>query len=267
VKRRDQSELVGQALTYAFTSDETALRRAAFSTYSSWGRHHSRHIDVSWHAVCRQGFADENDAIRSYSASAFPFIGFKDIQERDQFLLDMLLQPDGGTQAQRLSALRATSLTRLISDPVKQAVIGLAGSDNIDVANTASMLAERWRPKGTFEGLGSWLAGALLWTLLLTTAAIAVGFETYFVARLLQNIAAGSGRLTAVGISVAWFFLSLALGLTLFMAALGAGHGGGVGYEIFAVLAVIDAVFFGVGWLLSLAVRRRSPAAAGKSPA
>jgi hypothetical protein len=261
VKRRDQSKLAGQALTYALSGDETALQLAAFSTYSSWGRHHSRYVDISWHDVCGQAFADENDAIRSYAARAFPYIGFADTQERDQFLLDMLFPIEGAsagkTALRQLSAIHAISGLRLISDPVKQSVTALVGSDNADIAATAGMLAERWRPKGNFEGLGTWLTGALFWILLLTPAVIAAGFETYFVARLFQNIADGASRLLPVLISVVWFFLSLGLGLTLFMGVLGLGHGGNVGAEIFAVLAVIDAVFFGVGWLLSLAVRQR----------
>ncbi|MEJ2088232.1 MAG: hypothetical protein P8Y69_07125, partial [Gammaproteobacteria bacterium] len=48
VKRRDQSELVGAALTYAFNHDDPALRRAAFATYPEWGRHHARYITVDW---------------------------------------------------------------------------------------------------------------------------------------------------------------------------------------------------------------------------
>ncbi len=260
LKRRDQSERVGQALSYAFTSDESALRLIAFGTYPEWGRHHAKYIDVSWRDVCARAFADENQAIRNGSASAFRFIGFENNRERDRFLLDMLLLRNGGTDVQQLSALHATSTLSSISDPVKQAVIDLVGSSNADIAYAAGMLAERYRPKGLFEGLGSWLAGALLWTLLLTPAVIAAGFETYFIARLLQSIADGASRLVPVLVSVVWFFSSIALGLTLFAGVLGYGHGGASGVEIYATLAVIDVVFFGVGWLLSLAVRQRHPA-------
>ena len=256
VKRRDQSKLVGQALTYALSSDETALRLAAIGSYAERGRHHARFIDISWPEFCARAFADENESIRVRTASAFRFIPFGNIQERDRFLLDMLQ----GDETQQLSALRATSHTRMITDPVKQAVISLAESKNADIAATASMLAERYRLKGPLEGLGSWLAGALFWTLLLTPAVTAVGFETYFVARLLQNIADGTSRLVPILISVGWFFLSLALGLTLFMGVLGFGHGGGLSVEIYAILAVINAVFFGVGWLLSLAMRQHHSA-------
>ena len=115
VQRRDQSELVGRALTYAFSSSETALRLVAFSTFSQWGRHHSRFIDVSWQEVCQRAFADADQAIRSRAAMTFAFIPFADIQTRDLFLLEMLQ----GTQDQQLSALRAASSSKLISDPVK----------------------------------------------------------------------------------------------------------------------------------------------------
>lgn len=254
VKRRDQSELVGRALTYAFSSDETALRLAAISSYSEWGRHHSRFIDISWPEFCAQAFADENESIRIQIAGAFRFIPFANIQERDRFLLDML----HGDEAQQLSALRATSHSQLVSDPVKQAVIGLVESNNADIAATARMLAERYRPKGPLEKLGPWFAGALFWILLLIPAITAVGFETYFVARLLQNISDGTRRLAATLVSVAWFFLSLGLGLILFIGVLALGHGGGRLDEFYAILAVINVVFFSTGWLLSLAVRRRS---------
>jgi hypothetical protein len=56
VKRRDQSTLVGGALTYAFGSDEPALRRVAFATYPEWGRHHVSHIAVDWARVTATAF-------------------------------------------------------------------------------------------------------------------------------------------------------------------------------------------------------------------
>ncbi len=253
VQRRDQSELVGRALTYAFSSDEIALRLAAISTYTEWGRHHSQFIDVSWHEVCAEGFADENESMRIGMAGAFPFIPFANVEERDRFLLDMLQ----GDEAQQLSALRASAQSSLVSEPVKRAVVGLAASSNAEIAAAASMLAEQDRPKGRFEGLGARLAGTAFLVLLLLPAITAVGFETYFVARLLQRIAEGSGRLAATAVSVAWLLSSLALGLLLFMGVLGLGHGGvGLG-EINAMLGVTNVVFFGVGWVLSLAVRKR----------
>jgi hypothetical protein len=136
VQRRDQSELVGRALTYAFSSNETALRLVAFSTFAEWGRHHSRFIDVSWQEVCQRAFADADQAIRTRAAMTFAFIPFADIQTRDLFLLEMLQ----GTQDQQLSALRAASSSKLISDPVKQAIASLADSSNPDIAGSAGML-------------------------------------------------------------------------------------------------------------------------------
>lgn len=253
VQRRDQSELVGQALAYAFTSDETALRLTAFNTFSEWGRHHARYIDVSWREVCRRAFADENEAVRVRSASAFRFMSFADNQTRDQFLLEMLQ----GTETQQLSALQAASGTSMLADPVKQAITSLTDSANPSIAGSAGMLAERYRPKGRFEGLGSWLTGVTFLGLLGLPALTAMGFETYFVARLLQNIANGSKRLATILASVAWFVLSLGLGLTLFMGVMGLGHSGSLSGEIYLFLIVVNTVFFGIGWLLSLAVRQR----------
>ena len=187
VRRRDQSEFVGRALGYAFSSDETALRLAAFSTYPEWGRHHSSHIHVDWRDVCRRAFADDDEAIRVRAASSFRFIPFADRAARDLFLLEML----SGTATQQHTALRAISGTRMISDAVKSAVVELAGSGNADVAGLAGMLEERYRPKGRFDGLGSWFASAVFWFLLTLPALTAVGFETYFVARLLQSTVEG----------------------------------------------------------------------------
>jgi hypothetical protein len=116
---------------------------------------------------------------------------------------------------------------------------------------------ECYRPKGRFEGLGSWLAGAIFIGLLGLPALTAMGFETYFVARLLQNIAEGRKRLATIAVSVAWFVLTVALGMTLFMGVMGFGHGGRLSGEIYLALTVINIVFIGVGWLLSLTVRRR----------
>ena len=253
VRRTEQPERVGSALSYAFTSNEAALRLTAFSTFSEWGRHHSRFIKVDWPDVCARAFADDNESIRVNVASNFRFIPFADLDARDRFLLDML----GGTARQQLTALRAVSGSRMISDAVKQAVIGLAGSSDTGVAQVADMLKERYRPKGPFEGLGSWLAGAVFWSLLLLPAFTALGFETYFVARLLQKISNGENPVGPALVSVIWFVLSFALGIVLFLGVVGIGHGGGLDAEIYIALLVINAVFAGMAMLLRLFVRQR----------
>jgi hypothetical protein len=103
--------------------------------------------------------------------------------------------------------------------------------------------------------LGGWLAGALFWTLLAIPAGVALAFQTYFVARLLQRIADGGRRAGPIVVNVIWFFLSLGLGMLLFVGALGIGHGGDSTLEITFVLIAIDTLFPAIGWLLSLAVR------------
>jgi hypothetical protein len=253
VHRRDRSELVGPALAYAFTHEEDALRLAAFVTYSERGRHHTRFIDVNWSEVCARAFDDDNESIRIRSASAFRFVSFADNQARDRFLLQML----AGTDNQQLTALRAASQTRLLSEPVNQAIGSLVTSPIEAVASTAFMLSERTRPKGRFEGLGSWLIGAALFALLGLPAITALGFQTYFVARLLQNMAVNAPRTGATLISLAWLILSVALGLTLFAGVLGMGHGGVGAEEVIPILLVINLVFFGVGWLLRWTVKPR----------
>jgi len=254
IKRRDQSERVGSALAYAFTSDDAALRLTAFNTFSQWGRHHSRYIAVDWPDVCARAFADDNESIRIQAASNFRFIPFADLDAKDRFLLDML----AGTESQRLAALRAISRSRSVSDTLKPAVGGLAGSGNPEIAQVAGMLKERYRPKGALEGLGRWLAGAALWFLLLLPAVTALGFETYFVARLLQNIASGERLLAPALASIVWFALSIALGLLLFVGVMAAGHGGGSGAEVYLVLLVINAVFAGVAMFLRVFVKKRA---------
>jgi len=256
VRRRDQSEFVGRALSYAFASNDMALRLAAFSTYSEWGRHHSSYIHVDWRDVCTRAFADDNEAIRVHAASSFRFIPFADLTARDLFLLEMLR----GTETQKQTALRAISGTRMISDAVKSAVVELAGSRNPDVAGLAGVLKEQYRPKGRFEGLGSWLAGAVFWFLLTLPAFTAIGFETYFVARLLQSIAEGHKRAAPLLASIAWFALSVGLGLLLSLGVLAIGHGDGSNFEIYLVLLVINAVFAGVAMLFRELVRKGSAA-------
>ena len=256
VRRRDQSEFVGRALSYAFTSNDAALRLAAFSTYSEWGRHHSSQIHVDGRDVCTRAFADDDETIRFRAASSFRFIPFADLTARDVFLLEML----SGTETQQHTALRAISGTRMISDALKSAVVELAGSGNADVAVLAGVLKERYRPKGHFEGLGSWLAGAVFWFLLTLPALTAIGFETYFVARLLQGIAEGDKRAAPLLASIVWFALSVGLGLLLFVGVLAIGHGGGSNLEIYLVLLVINAVFAGVALLFRELVRKRSTA-------
>lgn len=258
VKRRDQSELAGKSLSYAFTSNDAGLRLAAFSTYSEWGRHHARHIDVDWQAVCARAFADDNESIRVRAASNFRFIPFVDLTSRDRFLLDML----NGTELQQHTALRATLGGQGFSDAVKLAVAGLAESGNADIAGLAGVLKERYRPKGRFEGLGSWLAGALFWFLLVLPAFTAVGFETYFVARLLQRIAGGGSRVGLLLVCIAWFALSIGLGLVLITGVMAIGHGGGPGVEIYLVLLVVNAVFAGIAMFLRSMIRKNSVSAA-----
>jgi hypothetical protein len=252
IRRRDRSELVGRAFTYALSSEQKALRLAALDGYSEYGRHHSRHIDLAWHEFCAAAFGDEDESVRIRIASIFRFIPFDNITARDAFLLDML----AGDEAQQLTALRAISSTPSITDPVKAAVTSLVDSDDPTIAATATTLAERYRPRGRFEGLGSRLAGTLFWALLLAPALTAVGFATYFVARLLQELAGGTRRLAAAAVSFVWFGSSVALGLALFAGVLGFGHGGRLSAGVYGVLAILDAVFFGLGCLLALAVRK-----------
>ena len=180
-------------------------------------------------------------------------MSFADNQTRDQFLLEMLQ----GTEVQQLSALHAARNTSLLADPVNQAIMSLAASTDPTIASSAGALVERDRPKERFEGLGSWLTGVTFLGLLGLPALTAMGFEIYFVARLLQNIANGSKRLATILVSVAWFALSLGLAMILFMGVMGFGHSGSLSTEIYLVLIVVNIVFFGIGWLLSLAVRQR----------
>lgn len=257
VKRRDQSERVGKSLSYAFTSSEAGLRLTAFNSYAVWGRHHARHIDVDWRAVCARAFEDDNESIRVRAASNFRFIPFADLRSRDRFLLDML----NGTEMQQHTALRATLGGQGFSDAVKLAAVGLAESGNADIAGLAGVLRERYRPKGLFEGLGSWLAGALLWFLLVLPAFTAVGFETYFVARLLQRIAGGGSRVGLLLVCIAWFALSIGLGLVLLTGVMAVGHGGGSGAEIYLVLLVVNAVFAGIAMFLRSMIRKNSVSA------
>jgi len=144
----------------------------------------------------------------------------------------------------------------MISGAVKSAEIELTGSRNADVAGLAGMLG----PKGRFDGLGSWLAGAVFWFLLTLPALTAVGFETCFVARLLQSAAEGDKRAGPLLVSIAWFALSVGLGLVLFVGVLAMGHGGGSSFEVYLVLLVINAVFAGVAMLFRELVRKRSTA-------
>ena len=256
VKHRDLPERVGPAVAYALEHSEAALRVTAFSTYAQWGRHHSRYIDVAWPDVCARAFADENVSIRTQVARTFRFIPFSDRNARDRFLLQML----NGSTAQKRTALQAVAGMPTVTDAVKHAVLGLADSDDYRLAEPARMLKERYRPRGRLEGLGSWLAGAVFWTLLVLPALTAVGFETYFVARVLQSFSDGGAWLRTLLVSVVWFALSVALGLLLFVAVLGLGHGGGSGVEIYVVLLVVNLVFAGIAMFLSVFVRRRSAA-------
>ena len=162
----------------------------------------------------------------------------------------------GGSITESVNITVEASSTPSITDPVKAAVTSLVDSDDPTIAATATTLAERYRPRGRFEGLGSRLAGTLFWALLLAPALTAVGFATYFVARLLQELAGGTRRLAAAAVSFVWFGSSVALGLALFAGVLGFGHGGRLSAGVYGVLAILDAVFFGLGCLLALAVRK-----------
>jgi hypothetical protein len=252
VKRRDQSELVGEALTEAFGSNEAALRLAAFATFGEWGRHHSRHIAVSWPDVCARAFSDGNEAIRARAISAFRFVPFRDRAARDEFILQML----AGSPRQQSAALAALPWEHALSEPVKQAASALTAASDAEVAGQARRLEQRLRPPDPSQQRRKWLGATLLWALLLLPAVTAIGFETYFVARLLQSLTARRRRLVPLLVSVGWFALSVALGLTLFMGLL-AMHGGTSAKDVFIALGVINVVFAAIGWLLSLAVRSR----------
>ena len=161
-----------------------------------------------------------------------------------------------GTATQQLTALRAVSRIRTISDTLKQVVAGLAASVDPEIAQAAGVLKEQYRPKGLVEGLGSWLAGTVFWFLLLLPAVTALGFETYFVARLLQNIANGERLFAPALVSIIWFVLSAALGILLFLGVMALGHGGGLDVETYLVLLVINAVFAGVAVFFRQFVRQ-----------
>jgi hypothetical protein len=254
VKRRDQSELVGEALTEAFSSTERALRLAAFGSFEEWGRHHSRHIAVSWPDVCARAFDDDSQAMRARVVSAFRFVPFADSAARERFVLQMLA---GSTRQQR-TALGALAFEGELSGPVKQAAIALTASSDAEVAAMARNVEQRLRPPDPTEQRRKKLAGTLFWALLFLPAVTAVGFETYFVARLLQGIAARRRRLIPLLVSIVWFALSVALGLVLFAGAMGL-HGGTSARDLYIVLAAINGVFAAIGWLLSLAVRGPPP--------
>lgn len=252
VKRRDQTELVGAALTYAFSHEHPTLKREAFATFSEWGRHHARAIDVNWHALCVEGFSSNDPAMRYAVIGAFRFIPLGDRSDRDAFLLEML----NGTPTQQGNALAALSRIDPLSEPIQRVVVVLTSSPNVEIADRAGVIYERFRPRGRFEGLESRLAGALLWALLGLPALTAIGFETYYIARLFESVASAGRRWPAVLISIAWFGLSVALGLLLFAGVLGLGHGGHLSWEIYVLLLVINALFVGAGWLLALIMRR-----------
>ena len=248
VKRRDQSDRVGEALTHAFTSDRSALRLAAFSTYGSWGRHHSRNISVSWPDVIAAAF-DDDQSMRIQSAGAFRFVPFEDRTQRDAFLLEML----HGSANQQQSALWALSGLRLVPDAIKARVEALSRSDNTAVAQQARVMQERYREKGMLENLNEWLAGAAFLTLLFFPAITAAAFATYFVARLLQSLSGTGSRAGILAVSVLWLCLSIALGLMLVMGAMGL-HGN-TGSELYVFLLVVNVIFAGIGWVLTRAIR------------
>jgi hypothetical protein len=250
VKRRDQSELVGDAFTYAFSSEREALRLVAFAEYSGWGRHHSRSIFISWSELLREAFDDDDQTMRYRVTSAFRFTPFDTRQQRDEFLLEML----HGTENQQLTALVSLSSLTLVPDSIKTRVSEMTKSAIPSVAEQAAVLHERYRPKERFEGLGSTIAGALLWALLVLPALTAVGFATYLIARLLQSVAAGWPVGLPLLISMAWLVLSIGLGMVLAMGVMGLHRG--VDEELYVVLLVINVVFAGAGWLLSFVVRK-----------
>jgi hypothetical protein len=252
VKRRDQSELVGEALTEAFASNEPALRLAAFATFGEWGRHHSRHIAVSWTEVCARAFDEDDPAIRARAIAAVRFVPFPDRAARDEFFLQVL----AGSPRQQGAALAALSRERRWSEPVKQAAGALTAANDADVAAQARHLAQRLRPPDPWQQRRKRLGAALLWGLLLLPAVTAIGFETYFVARLLQSLAARRRYLVPLLVSVGWFALSVALGLLLFVGVL-AMHGGTSVKEVLIALGVINLVFAAIGWLLSRATRSK----------
>ena len=262
VKRRDQSEAVGQALTYAFTSDHKFLRIAAFTSYSEWGRHHSKFIDVDWTALCTETFADEDQGTQHAIWSAFRFVPFDSIQARETFLLRML----EGTRRQQLNALSALTMVDPLSEPVQVVIVRLMDSADEEISSRARNLHERFRPKGTFEGLGSWIAGALLLVLLGLPALTALVFGTYFMARLFQSVAARARQTRAALVTGSWFVVSIGLGFTLFAGALGLGHGGHITWEIHLVLVAINAAFAALGWGFSWVVKDRATEA-GQQPA
>jgi hypothetical protein len=259
VKRRDQSTLVGGALTYAFGSDEPALRRVAFATYPEWGRHHVSHIAVDWARVTATAFDAEDATIRARAASAFRFIPLGDLEARDGFVRAML----GGSARQQRTALTALGSVGHLSDALRVAIRALQGSPDPDVARLARLREARATPASRTARLASWFAGTVFWGLLALPAVIAVGFETLFVARFLQGLAEGARRIAPLAISVVWFALSVSLGVALFFAVLGFGQGGvKLGIWVYSALLGVSLAFAGVGWLLSLALQVRSRRAA-----
>jgi hypothetical protein len=249
VKRRDQSDRVGEALTYAFTSDRSALRLAAFTTYTSSGRHHARHISVSWPDVVAAAFDDDDQSMRIRSAEAFRFVSFEDRTQRDAFLLEML----DGSPNQQQSALWALSGLHLVPETIKERVEVLSASATTPVAQQASVMQERYRKEGPLEKISEWLAGAAFLTLLFFPAITAACFATYFVARLLQSLSGTGSRAGILAVSVLWLCLSIALGLMLIMGAMGL-HGN-TGSELYVFLLVVNVIFAGIGWVLTRAIR------------
>jgi hypothetical protein len=254
VKKRDQPEVAGQALTYAFTSDHKFLRIAAFTYYSEWGRHHSKFIEVDWTALCTESFADDDPAMQHALWSAFHFVPFDSIQARETFLLRML----EGTRRQQLNALSALSRVDPLSESTQIVIVRLMNSADEEISSRAQVLHERFRPKGTFEGLGSWIAGALLLGLLGLPALTALVFGTYFMAKLFQSVAAHFRQTRTALVTGSWFVVSIGLGFTLFAGVLGLGHGGHITWEIHLLLVAINAVFAGVGWGLAWIVKDRT---------
>ena len=72
----------------------------------------------------------------------------------------------------------------------------------------------------------------------------------------MQELAGGTRRLAAAAVGFVWFGLSVALGLALFAGVLGFGHGGRLTAGVYGVLAIINAIFFGFGWLMYLVPER-----------
>ena len=243
IRRRDQSELVGDAYAYALLSERHALRLAAFASYSEWGRHHAKFISVSWSDVCAEAFDDDDPAMRMRAAGAFRFVPFGTLPVRDAFLLKML----HGSENQQLSGLGALASLRPVPESIKDRVFEMITSEFAVVTQSAAVVHERFRPKGRFEGLGSWMAGALFWALLLLPALTAVGFATYFFARLFQTMAAGGRIIQPLLVGLSWLVFSIGVGMLLFVGVLSL-HGG-IEREFYVFLLVVDVVFAALGWL------------------